>query len=171
MIKSFNLKTTKLIFPKFHIYINNINMPNKKVCKQYPQDQYGPKAPDISGKWEEYISRMHIDESTKKIITENIKVTNTIFNQNNLYFNYIHTYFIKSEMVTEKVIGMLYPVGKCWEAKTVDEFDNGTKTYQITEIKCGKVTKMQSTYTEAGFQPENPTQRPTVCVFNWYRID
>ena len=163
MIKSFNLKTTKLIFPKFHFFIFPYSkMPQKKVCKQYPQDQYGPKAPDISGKWDVYISYILTDNGV--ITKKNLNSLNNI-TQDKLYFDY------GRETTGEKSMGMLYPVGKCWEAKTVDNKDNGTTIYKLTKIKNGKVTRMQSVYTEAGLQPTNPEQFPTVSVVNWYRAD
>ena len=134
----------------------------KKVCKQYPQDQY--KAPDISGKWEIYYSYQGgPDGITTKI---NFKV-DLIFNQENLFFNYQVSY----PGGIDNAIGMLYPVGKCWEAKSVDDGDNGTYTLHITEIKNGKATKMISIYTEAGYQKDNPAQVPTVAVGNCYRAD
>lgn len=137
-------------------------MPNKKVCKQYPNDQYGPCAPDISGKWDYYLSYIYTPDGTT--ITGNVKKQIEIKQtKNSLYFNFKND---KGEK-----IGMLYPVGKCWEAKTVDGDDNGSRTLKITKIKNGKATKMQATYTEAGYQPGNPNQGPSVSVANWYRID
>ena len=137
-------------------------MPQKKVCKQYPQDQYGPCAPDISGKWDRYHSRIKSEEG---VINKKNTIKQFEFNQtkHSLYFDWEYSNLGKR-------IGMLYPVGKCWEAKSVDDEDNGTNTYRILEIKCGKVTKMQSTYTEAGYQP-GKGQNPRVAIDNWYRAD
>ena len=70
----------------------------------------------------------------------------------------------------ENVIGMLYPVGNCWEAKAVDDDDNGTETLRLTKIVNGKVMKMTSTYTEAGYQSSKNNQKPTIVVRNWYRV-
>jgi len=137
-------------------------MPNKKVCKQYPNDQYGPCAPDISGKWDVYFSAIILDDGKPTTFNQSPPQINVI--QDNLYFNF-------SSTGGNTRIGMLYPVGKCWEAKSVDIRDNGTFTYRIIEIKCGKVTRMIATYTEAGNQPGNPDQRPGIFVANWYRAD
>ena len=136
-------------------------MPNKKVCKQYPNVQYGPCAPDISGKWDVYLSgRTKFPNGTTK--TENINYQITI-EQENLYFKFISTYGEK--------IGMLYPVGNCWEAKTVDDDDNGIRTLKITRMKNRKATRMIVVYTESGFQPSKPEQEQSIAVENWYRID
>ena len=149
-------------------------MPCKKVCKQYPNDQYGPCAPDISGKWESYLSFQRITKdpvtNKNKIINGNIKGKLTIC-QNKLYFNYYEEYNFLGELIKETTIGMLYPIGKCWKGKGVEDIDNSTKTYYITEIKDGKVTKMVMTYTESGYQPGNPIQAPTVFIRNYYRAD
>jgi hypothetical protein len=135
-------------------------MSNKKVCKQYPNDQYGPCAPDISGKWDRYKSVIATEEG---VTTTKNSLSQAEVTQDNLYFDW--------EDKHGKRIGMLYPVGKCWEAKSVDDEDNGTMTYQITKIKNGKATKMIATYTEAGHSTTTPAQNPRVAIENWYRID
>ena len=159
-------------------------MPNKKVCKQYPNDQYGPCAPDISGKWEIYCSDIKLEDGV--LNTSNEKEEVKIKQFKNLYFS------IQEDDPQDQIIGMLYLDGKCWKAKAVEANEDSTMTYQITKIKNGKAIKMISTYTEAGSDASpqkgagsdaSPKKEavqkgqppfwsfPRVAIANWYRAD
>ena len=141
-------------------------MTKKNNCKQYPVDQYGACAPKIAGTWEIYTSYIK-KRKDQETLTSNVYAKNEVKQFDKIYFSILRQI---PGVPEENVIGMLYPVGNCWEAKAVDDGDNGTETFRLTKIINGKVMKMTSTYTEAGYQSGENDQVPTIVVRNWYRV-
>ena len=133
----------------------------KKVCEQYPQDQL--KSPIITGTWQLYISEQ--EDVDGDVVYTNKSRSEKITTQNNLLFTRE-----TSEHRTGR-LGVLYPVGKCWEAKSADNRDTGTSTYYITKIVNGVITRMREIYIEPKNDVTDPKQNLEVSIVNWYRID